>query len=180
MYNDIVEIIPKLFISNWFTSNNPDVLDKYKIKAVITLETMRKPKEVLDYYVHNNIKFKYIYIQDYLNADINQYFDSTYEFIKNKISIGENVLVHCFAGISRSSTIILNYLIRNFYEHTVNIKMNPEEVVHYILDKVKEKRPIVEPNVGFLNQLLQKAIEYNNENIVVEHFCTKRCCSCFF
>lgn len=163
MNNDIVEIAPHLFISNWFTSNNKNVLDQYKIKCIITLETIQKPKEVIDYCQYNNIEFKYIYILDHLNSNIYKYFDTTYNFIKNKISRGENVLVHCYAGISRSATIILNYLIRNYYEYTINITMNPEEVVRYKLYKVQQKRPIVNPNIGFINQLLKKTIEYNNK-----------------
>jgi len=38
-------------------------------------------------------------------------FDKTYELIENGLGKG-NVLVHCAAGISRSSTIVCAYMIR--------------------------------------------------------------------
>ena len=28
LYQDIVEVYPKIFISNWYTSNNPYIIDK--------------------------------------------------------------------------------------------------------------------------------------------------------
>ena len=59
MYNnDITEIVPHLFISNWFTSNNPNVLYNNQIKAVITLETLEKPNDILNYQKLNIIKKK--------------------------------------------------------------------------------------------------------------------------
>jgi len=109
--SDITEIIPHLFLSNWFTSNNPNVLYQNNIKAVITIETLEKPSDILLYQQMNEIESMYINLPDSPSANIYQYFDTTYSFIKNKISKGENVLVHCYAGISRSSTIVLNYIL---------------------------------------------------------------------
>lgn len=62
--NEISEIIPHLYLSNWFTSNNTEVLYKYKIKAVITLETRPKPEQVLMYYNNYHIDNMYITIPD--------------------------------------------------------------------------------------------------------------------
>ena len=70
---DINEIIPYLFISNWNTSNNPNVIKKYNIKAVITLETIDKPKDIIDFYKNNNIDFMYIRLYDDPNSDISKY-----------------------------------------------------------------------------------------------------------
>ena len=47
---DIVEIIPHLYICNWDTSNNKDVIIKNNINAVITLETRPKPSEIINFY----------------------------------------------------------------------------------------------------------------------------------
>lgn len=51
-----------------------------------------------------------------------------------------NVLVHCFAGISRSSSGIIAYLM-NKYGQTFT------EALAYC----KAKRPIVDPNPGFVH-----------------------------
>ena len=171
--NDITEIVPHLFLSNWFTSNNPNVLSRNKIKAVVTLETMNKPDNILLYQKMNGIQSLYIRLPDSPSANIYQYFDMTYGFINDKISRGENVLVHCYAGISRSSTIVLNYILRTFYQNE-KPKINPQEVLYSVLEFVQLKRSIVNPNQGFLNQLLQKTIQYNKENEKPEYFCIRK------
>jgi protein-tyrosine phosphatase len=53
------------------------------------------------------------------------------------------VLVHCHAGVSRSSTIVISYLMRKY----INFSLNDA------LKFVKSKRPIIKPNKGFMKQL---------------------------
>ena len=180
--NDITEIVPHLFLSNWFTSNNSNVLYKNKIKGVITIETLEKPNNVLLYQQNNGIESMYISLPDSPNANIYKYFDITYDFIHDKISKGENVLVHCYAGVSRSATIVLNYMLRNFYKNQKrNVKiLSPQEIQYSALEFVRSRRPIVNPNKGFLSQLFQKCVQYSNEYINTEYFCMRRSHSSHF
>lgn len=60
------------------------------------------------------------------------------------IEEGNAVLVHCQAGISRSATVCIAYLIR--YHHLSLV------AAHGV---VKAAREIICPNAGFLNQLQQ-------------------------
>lgn len=161
--NDIVEIIPHLFISNWDTSNNPIILQKYNIKAVVSLETLPKPTNTLIYYDKHNIDHIYIHIGDHPSENISQHFDRTYDFINRHISNGENIIVHCMAGISRSASIILNYILRNTYENNQAYTC-PCKLFQNVLSYARSKRPILNPNMGFQKQLLQKAIEYQQES----------------
>ena len=157
---DINEIIPHLYISNWDTSNNPEIIRFYNIKAVITLETTNKPTRILRYYYGNKIDFMHIQIIDSKDSDIDKHFDSTYNFIQKHISKNENVLIHCAAGISRSATIILNYILRNMFLN-YNLKQeNPENILIHALNIARSKRPIINPNPGFINQLLEKIKYY--------------------
>lgn len=57
---------------------------------------------------------------------------------------GGRVLVHCQAGISRSATICLAYLM-----HTQRVKLDEA------FDFVKRRRQVISPNLGFMGQLLQ-------------------------
>lgn len=57
---------------------------------------------------------------------------------------GGHVLVHCQAGISRSATICLAYLIQSR-------RVRLEEA----FDFVKQRRGVISPNFGFMGQLLQ-------------------------
>ncbi|CAF4263091.1 unnamed protein product [Adineta steineri] len=65
----------------------------------------------------------------------------------------EKVLVHCQAGISRSSSIVLAYLIRY---HNDSL----EKAYEYLL----ERRPIAAPNYNFLIQLIRYEKELKNKS----------------
>ena len=69
-----------------------------------------------------------------------------------KGSIKNKVLVHCQVGMSRSATIVIGYLMRKFPDMTLNKAFR----------FVKSKRPIVNPNEGFIKQL--KSFERTLEN----------------
>lgn len=52
-----------------------------------------------------------------------------------------NTLIHCYAGISRSASIAIYYLMKTGYSYTDSFKM------------VKNARSIIDPNDGFVEQL---------------------------
>ena len=161
--NDMVEVFPYIFISNWYSSNNPQQLKKNNIKAVVTVETNPKSPNILKYYKNNGIDFMYLYAADVPFYPIEIYFDRSYDFINKHVSRGQNVLIHCYAGVSRSSTIILNYIIRKLYEGNYMIKLCPCNVLKYALNIIREHRNIINPNKGFIKDLLLKAKEYQKK-----------------
>lgn len=68
------------------------------------------------------------------------------------------VLVHCKKGISRSTTIVMAYLLKKNKDE--NTKLEPQE----ILDKLQEKRRIATPKANFIYQLYLYNIELNGSN----------------
>lgn len=58
-------------------------------------------------------EYKIIRVKDSKNENILSFFDESNEFIHKAVSSNQNVLVHCFAGVSRSSTFIMAYLIKH-------------------------------------------------------------------
>ena len=80
----------------------------------------------------------FICIDDAARADIAQHFDDCIKFVKS----ADKVLVHCSAGISRSVTIVIAYLVREK-------NMDVDEA----LDFIQTKRPRANPNNGFMSQL---------------------------
>lgn len=64
---------------------------------------------------------------------------------------GANILVHCHAGVSRSATITIAYLLK----HTKLSMMD-------IYRLVKGKRSIISPNFNFMGQLMEYEQALNN------------------
>jgi protein-tyrosine phosphatase len=83
-------------------------------------------------------------VNDVENADIKVHFQKTIGFIRESINQGGRVLVHCYAGMSRSVTIAVAYLMQ---EH----QMKMDEALRLI----RQKRPYSEPNPGFMKQLAE-------------------------
>ncbi len=80
---------------------------------------------------------------EYLKVDhcILRFFEQAYEHIEEGLKIG-NVLVHCFAGVSRSSTIVISFLMKK-------LNWSYKEA----FDHVRKKRWVINPNPGFVKQL---------------------------
>lgn len=89
-----------------------------------------------------NYKHLYLDLQDTTEEPIIKVFPETNAFIEDAVSKNEGVLVHCIAGISRSTTCVCAYLMwKN--------KWTDEQALEY----VKSKRSVANPNESFLEQL---------------------------
>lgn len=153
------EIIPGLFISDWKSAEDYSLLMKNNIKAIITIETRFKNQTVLDFYNMHQIKWMYIYAADSPEEPISRYFDVTADFIRDNLNRG-NVLIHCWAGVSRSATILLNYLIRELIRNNNVTDAYAMTILQYNLRLAKKGRSIINPNYGFINQLYLKTLKY--------------------
>jgi len=76
------------------------------------------------------------------NININNTLFRVIDIIDTYLQNGQKVLVNCFAGVSRSSTIVIAYLM---YRYSLLL----EEAFRF----VKSKRIIIQPNAGFIAQL---------------------------
>ena len=159
------QIYNNLYISDWFSSNNTQLLRQNNIKAVITIETQQKPLSVLHFYKANDIEFLYLFLPDSPDADISKYFDQSFNFINSNIKRNRNVLIHCWAGISRSPTLALNYILRKSEYNTLTCMSC---LVKYVTEKAKQNRPIINPNIGFYQQLLTVAEKYKRNSIILQ------------
>jgi len=139
---NINEIAPdtNVYISDFASACNKEQLLYAGITHVITVI------RGVDEQFGGNFKYLLIDIGDTPIDSIAKHFKKANAFIDNALKEDKNnkVLIHCMYGISRSATISCAYLIHK-YKGTVNVSK--------ILDLIKESRPIINPNSGFLQQL---------------------------
>uniref|UniRef100_A0A915MNI7 Protein-tyrosine-phosphatase n=1 Tax=Meloidogyne javanica TaxID=6303 RepID=A0A915MNI7_MELJA len=95
-----------------------------------------------------NIIYLALTALDVPTENLKRHFDKAVKFIYNAVESGGKVLIHCNAGISRSTTIVIAYLMN--YKHLT---------VNKALEHVRSQRPIARPNDGFILQLK----EYESE-----------------
>ena len=86
---------------------NVNLLKEIGIQHIINVCDFALDKEVID-----NFDVLWIKINDDLSASISKHFESTNDFLNVCKQKNEKVLVHCQMGISRSSAIILAYLLK--------------------------------------------------------------------
>jgi len=144
---DLSEIIPPnsedntggLYLGNLNASKDIMNLKSLGVKFVVTAlpECIAENKEFIEHGIVQHI----VPSDDVSNYDIGQFFDNTVNFIIESLKQG-NVLVHCAAGISRSSTLVIAFLISN--------NNWPFKIAFPF---VQSKRGIIFPNFGFQKQL---------------------------
>jgi len=84
--------------------------------------------------------------------NLRQFFEEAFGFIDEAKKAGAGVLVHCQAGISRSPTIAVAYLMKHY-------PMAMADAYKF----VKTKRSIISPNLNFMGQLWEFEQVLNNE-----------------
>lgn len=87
-------------------------------------------------------------IKDHHRVDISVHFEECFEFIRTALSQDPNnvILIHCFAGVSRSATVTIAYLMQSF------CMSYPEACEH-----VRKARHWIDPNRGFRARLKELA-----------------------
>lgn len=88
------------------------------------------------------IKYLMLPTMDEEGYDIKNDVQISLMFIADGIKSGEMTLVHCYAGMSRSATVVLAYLMSRY-------KWSLDKSINFL----RKKRPIVNPNQGFMKFL---------------------------
>lgn len=140
------EIIPgKLYLSCCSIAGKEDLMKIYSIAGIISMGSFFQHTT---YTVHKDpMKYLFVFIDDHENEPIDEHFEECIQFIK---TMDGPVLVHCMAGISRSATIVIAYLMKEK-------GMGMEDAYDY----VKERRSIVRPNSGFRRRLREYELSLN-------------------
>ncbi|KAM6930788.1 dual specificity protein phosphatase 2 [Xenentodon cancila] len=133
-----VELLPFLFLGSAVHSSRRETLAAAGITAVLNVSS------TCPNVYEGEFQYLRLTVEDTLAADIRACFHTAIAFIDSVKQSGGRVLVHCQAGISRSATICLAYLM-----HAQRVRL--EEA----FDFVKQRRQVISPNLAFMGQLLQ-------------------------
>uniref|UniRef100_UPI0037E75B89 dual specificity protein phosphatase 2 n=1 Tax=Semicossyphus pulcher TaxID=241346 RepID=UPI0037E75B89 len=133
-----VELLPFLFLGSAIHSSRRETLKAAGITAVLNVSS------TCPNFYEGEFEYLRLTVEDSLAADIRACFSTAIAFIDSVKQSGGRVLVHCQAGISRSATICLAYLM-----HTQRVRLDEA------FDFVKQRRQVISPNLAFMGQLLQ-------------------------
>uniref|UniRef100_A0A8C9ZNW0 protein-tyrosine-phosphatase n=1 Tax=Sander lucioperca TaxID=283035 RepID=A0A8C9ZNW0_SANLU len=142
----ISPILPFLFLGNERDAQDLDLLLRLNIGYVVNVTT-----HLPLYHVNSGLRYKRLPATDNSKQNLRQYFEEVFEFIEEAYQSGQGVLVHCQAGVSRSATIVIAYLMK----HTL---MTMTDAYKY----VRSRRPVVSPNLNFMGQLLEFERDLNS------------------
>ncbi|GER44738.1 dual specificity protein phosphatase [Striga asiatica] len=134
--NNPCRIEEGLYLGSLGAANMRSTLKSLKVTHILSI-TSSLAQSHLDDFVYKTIQ-----VSDKADANISQYFDECFKFIDEARARGGAVLVHCFAGRSRSVTIVVAYLM---FKNGKSLS----EAMGY----VKSKRAVASPNYGFMLQL---------------------------
>ncbi|XP_045188674.1 dual specificity protein phosphatase 1-like [Mercenaria mercenaria] len=131
-----VEILPGLYLGDSLHSAQQDTLRELGITCLLNVSTTCKNMFEQDFDYMN------IPVNDNDSANISSWFNEAIHFIDNARDNEGKVLVHCHAGVSRSATVCIAYIM---YKNTMQL----EEA----FDHVRSKRGVISPNLNFMQQL---------------------------
>lgn len=135
MGNGINKVLPGLYLGNIKDAQDKELLKTHNITHILSIHDNAAP-------ILEDITYLCISASDHSKQNLTQHFKDSIVFIHESRMKGEGCLVHCVAGVSRSVTLVVAYIM------TVTGRGWVES-----LAAVRAARPCAGPNLGFLRQL---------------------------
>ncbi|OMJ70016.1 hypothetical protein SteCoe_32103 [Stentor coeruleus] len=136
-YAPMHEIEPGLYLGDMDAARDEELLREYTITYVLGIldNFFCMPK-------FEGIMYHRIQMADSFQSNIEDHLSEALGFIEQARKEGHNVLVHCAAGISRSASFVIAYMMVKYNMQYDNAR-----------DFVRGKRDCIMPNLGFRRQL---------------------------
>lgn len=130
------EVVPDVFLGSIGAAHNREVLQRLNITHVLTVAGGFEPK------FPSEFTYECVDVKDVPEERLCVHFDRCLKFIAKCLLDGGRVLVHCFAGKSRSATICAAYVMAT-----------EGWTLDEALKAIGDARPAAAPNHGFMTQL---------------------------
>lgn len=131
------KIIDRLYLGNLKGASDINALRSAGITHVLTVASGIEP------FFPKEFKYKVIQVTDTSQSSLIRHFPAAISFMREGIAKG-GVLVHCYAGVSRSASCVIAYLMQEK-------DMKFQEAFAF----ASKKRPVIFPNMGFQRQLCE-------------------------
>ncbi|XP_066467568.1 protein phosphatase Slingshot homolog 3 isoform X2 [Tiliqua scincoides] len=130
------KIFDHLFLGSEWNAANLEELQRNRISHILNVT------REIDNFFPEHFKYMNVRLYDEEASQLLPYWKETYHFISAAWAQGLRVLVHCKMGVSRSASTVIAYAMKEY-------GWSLEQALRH----VKERRPIVHPNPGFMRQL---------------------------
>ncbi|VDK75234.1 unnamed protein product [Litomosoides sigmodontis] len=130
------QIFPYLYLGTEWNACDWQWLENNGIKYIVNVTN-----EVENFFPAR-LKYLKIRVSDEASTELLKYWNQTNHFIKEAKEKGGVVLVHCKKGISRSSSTVIAFAMKEY-----------GWALSQAMEHVKNKRGCITPNIGFVEQL---------------------------
>ncbi|OQR74760.1 hypothetical protein BIW11_08860 [Tropilaelaps mercedesae] len=146
----LTRILPFLYLGSQQDAHNRQLLWDHNITYVLNVSATCPKAEFIP-----EPQFLRISVNDNYSEKLLPHFAKASHFVECARESGGCVLVHCLAGVSRSPTMAIAYVMKH-------LRMSSDDAYRY----VKSKRPTISPNFNFLGQLLEYEEQLRREKVL--------------
>ncbi|XP_007548796.1 dual specificity protein phosphatase 22-B [Poecilia latipinna] len=135
MGNGINKVLPDLYLGNFKDARDREQLARNNITHILSVHECAAP-------MLPEMTYLCLTATDIPSQDLTQHFKESITFMHECRLKGEGCLVHCLAGVSRSVTLVIAYIM-------TLTGLGWQDA----LNAVRVVRPCANPNLGFQRQL---------------------------
>lgn len=146
--DEISQVFPWLFIGSHHAAENLALMRRLEVRCFINCTTQQIPGYLSQ---ERDLTRLSVPVNDDPKELIATHFERVAQWARSKD--GSRLLVFCMAGISRSATIVLVLLMKN---RGMSLAAG--------FQRLRQVRPKVRPNKGFISQLLQFELKLRGSN----------------
>eukprot|EP00300_Choanocystis_sp_HF-7_P027323 c32417_g1_i1.p1 GENE.c32417_g1_i1~~c32417_g1_i1.p1 ORF type:complete len:433 (+),score=72.23 c32417_g1_i1:36-1334(+) len=141
------KVADRVYLGSNTVAKNRELLDSFGITHVVNTA-----RSVSDNYFESELRYLEFALEDGPAEDLTSVLYDAIEFVDNALANDGNVLVHCWQGVSRSTSIVIAWMMFH----------NPTMSFDDCLQQIRETRSIARPNAAFMCQLLDWGLRRKN------------------